>query len=394
VHRSNLHYEVHKKPASAAGALQAVAKIIQEEFAPGDSGIVYCLAKKETEAVAEGLQKLGIRALHYHAGMEPWQRLQHHRRWGDGEVQVIVATVAFGMGINKVDVRFVVHHTMAKSMETYYQESGRAGRDGKAARCILMWRPADLLRQFANAEGQGGDVAERNLRTMGNYASGLGTCRHLLIASHFGEAPPEGSHSCDVCAGQVPQTEERDITGHAKAVIATIAASKDVDEDLTLLKLVDKWRASSDKQHKELAQSLLKEECEALIVELVLQGRLGVYIRFTAYNCNSYIRAGRTSLETRVLMEFPSKKVTKASRTKKPKVRGNDKDRIADSGSPKGKNCQVKPARLPNCDIGQLSSNDSSEEDAQQTAARLYPEGCGESSGEDFEPPQAKRRKG
>jgi len=265
--------------------------LIKEEFNPNDSGIIYCLSKKETEEMSSTLNQNGVRALYYHAGLDDWARSSHHRRWAKGEVQVIVATVAFGMGINKTDVRYVIHYTMGKSIETYYQESGRAGRDLKPARCILFFRPLDIVRQVANLEGQGGPLAVQNVYEMGKYASSNDQCRHLSIASHFGEGEPPNNHTCDICQGVCEEVVEGDYTGHAGAIANTLDAARSLKEDLTVLKLVDKWRGSKNAADKALAQALSKDQCEAVITHLVLQGILEVYIKFTSYSANAYVKS-------------------------------------------------------------------------------------------------------
>ena len=111
---------------------------------PKNSGIIYCLTKQECEDVSKELQKMQINSSHFHAGMSNQQRIKIHEAWLVDEIQVIVATVAFGMGINKQDCRFVIHFQMPKSIENYYQESGRAGRDGKISHCLLFYNDSDV----------------------------------------------------------------------------------------------------------------------------------------------------------------------------------------------------------------------------------------------------------
>jgi len=326
VHRSNLYYEVREKPSQPAAAIEAIATLVKESFDANASGIIYCLSKKETQDVSDGLNKAGVRSVYYHAGLDDYTRQQNHRQWARGEKQVIVATVAFGMGINKTDVRYVIHYTMGKSIETYYQESGRAGRDGLPARCILYYRPIDVMRQFANLEGQGGAIAENNVKAMGRYAICRDKCRHQLIAEHFGEDAPPGDHSCDICSakeggGEEDLGVEGDYTAHAQAVGRTVATSKGIKEDLTVLKLVDKWRGSKSPADKALAQGLSKDECEGLLIRLVLEGYLGIYIKFTSYAANAYVKESQSMRDLAhgdcvVLWRRPPKKAKKTAAKK------------------------------------------------------------------------------
>ncbi|MGH0190549.1 UNVERIFIED_CONTAM: hypothetical protein FKN15_047558 [Acipenser sinensis] len=143
--RPNLYYEVRLKPSSTEDFTEDIVKLINKRY-KDQSGIIYCFSQKDSEYVSVNLQKRGIKAKPYHANMEATEKSNVHKEWNENKLQVVVATVAFGMGIDKPNVRFVIHHTMSKSMENYYQESGRAGQDDRNADCILYYSFVDIFK--------------------------------------------------------------------------------------------------------------------------------------------------------------------------------------------------------------------------------------------------------
>ncbi len=170
---------------------------------PKESGIVYCLSRKGAENVADRLNENGIKAKPYHAGLTPTERSSHQELFLRDDVRVVCATIAFGMGINKPNVRFVIHYDLPKNIEGYYQETGRAGRDGLPGECILIFSPGDAVKQTMfiddkpNAQEQ--QIAREQLQQMVHYAESA-NCRRTELLAYFGEEfSADGCGACDNC---------------------------------------------------------------------------------------------------------------------------------------------------------------------------------------------------
>ncbi len=204
-HRPNLFYRALRRNSFKTQLLNLL-----KQFKKSDMGIVYCLTRKETEAIADHLNRSGYRALPYHAGLSPEQRKHNQDLFSQEQVKVMVATVAFGMGIDQSNVRFVVHNGMPRTLSHYQQEAGRAGRDGLAAHCILVFAPKDIQfwKRLIDNEGVLTEPRMQQLQDMIHYATQL-KCRHRSLIEYFGQEF-ERAHcgACDVCLGEVESIAE------------------------------------------------------------------------------------------------------------------------------------------------------------------------------------------
>ena len=242
--RPNLSYEVLPK---GKGMVNIFAELIKQRY-HRKSGIIYCLSRKNCEDVAMKLTELGVRAFHYHAGMAAEERSEVQKKWQSNEYHVIVATIAFGMGIDKADVRYVIHHTMPKSLEGYYQETGRAGRDGKRSECFLYYQFADtrMLRKMID-EGEGSREQKQRLhdmlRTVVQYCENKADCRRAQVLGYFSEPfdPANCNATCDNCRSDASFVT-RDLTDYAAMAIKLV--SKVHEDNVTMHQCVDAFRGA------------------------------------------------------------------------------------------------------------------------------------------------------
>ena len=215
--RANLTYSVRPKQR----AFRKLVDLLDERR--GESAIIYCFSRRETERLADQLTAGGHPALAYHAGLDPETRRRAQERFIDGEVPIVAATIAFGMGIDKPDIRLVVHYSLPKSIEGYYQETGRAGRDGQPSDCVLFFSQGDRSKQeyFIQQIGDDAarDVAERQLNQVVEYGR-LRTCRRKYLLAYFGEAMEgESCGRCDSCLGEYRSV---DVTQPAKKILSAV----------------------------------------------------------------------------------------------------------------------------------------------------------------------------
>ncbi|KAK1735578.1 ATP-dependent DNA helicase, RecQ family [Skeletonema marinoi] len=265
--RPNLHYEVRRKDKQTPDIM---ADYIADRR--NESGVIYCLSRKDCETLTDKLNKKlqekgfrDVRVSFYHAELDAFERKRRHHDWSLGKISVLCATIAFGMGIDKPDVRYVMHYSMPKSITHYYQESGRAGRDGMNADCILFYAYKDkqvlegMIRKsstntFSPATRRKIDQLYSCLR----YCEDTFECRRTLQLRFFGENFDQSNcnKTCDNCrAGLV--AENRNVTNETREILQLLSSIKSQNRNSTLVNLSELWRGSKNKQHTKFLQTNL-----------------------------------------------------------------------------------------------------------------------------------------
>ena len=318
-HRPNLKYSVHPKPVGKDKTIDEMAAFVKRNH-PRDAGIVYAFSRKDADDIASQLTARGIVAESYHSDVAKVKKERIHQSWMRNKTQVVCATIAFGLGINKPDVRFVLHHTLSKTIEAYYQESGRAGRDGNAADCVLYYSPKDVPRMIGMIEGK-----EGGFWPMVRYAQANGNdaiCKSIIM-SKLGEPNIQPIAEVDRDNSLITN-DERDVGKHAQTLAKLLQEKMNENEKLTLPMLVKEWRAKNSPyqcvKSNPPGNELTTEESERIVISLLLEEILAPMIAYTAYSTVMYVVLGPhghkliASLNPKVNIRFP-KRVAKASST-------------------------------------------------------------------------------
>lgn len=327
--RPNLSLDV-KRGLKGKEKLSAMVDFIRRH--PGESGIVYCLSRKTTEKLAFDLTLKGFKAVPYHAGLTPNQRDASQTDFIRDDVQIVVATIAFGMGIDKSNVRWVVHYNLPKSIESFYQEIGRSGRDGLPADTLLFYNYADIvqLTTFARESGQR-DINLERLDRMREYAE-ADVCRRRILLNYFGEESACDCGNCDVCQNP-PQRFDGTVLAQ-KALSAVYRAG----QQITFQTTIDILRGNYSPAVNEHGYSKLKtfgvgrdimgRDWQDYLLQILQMGLLEIaydeqnHLKITPFG--ESVLYGRSSLQLAVIKreERPSKKVVK-EKEKVPKLELN-----------------------------------------------------------------------
>lgn len=315
--RSNLYYEVRRKEKDN---INTIADLILEKF-KDQAGIVYTLSRASTEKIAEKLCDRGVAAHHYHAAMGKKEKIRVQREWQKSRIKVVVATIAFGMGIDKPDVRFVIHQSVPKSLEGYYQETGRAGRDGLPSECYLYFGFADLaqLRKMI-AAGDGNYTQkerQRNmLNTVASFCDNQTDCRRVEVLRYFGERFDKAAcgKNCDNCRN-TDSFEMKDYSEIAKAALHVIESQErqtlnQCTEYLLAKKKMADYKEAAHEYHGaakglpgfEVHRIIDKLEAErALVEDNVVNKKAGVAIQYFMVRIPYSHRALKPNLDNLLL---------------------------------------------------------------------------------------------
>lgn len=303
--RKNIFLEVKPKKNALSQVIECIEKHKDE------SGIIYCFSRKSVDELTMKLHNEGYSVLNYHAGLSDIQRTKNQNLFIKDKVRIIVATVAFGMGINKPNVRFVIHYDMAKSLEEYYQEIGRAGRDGLESHALLLYSPGDIhkIRFFFN-EAADPEKSERLLQGMINYAKAR-TCRRRALLSYFGEnfsgSDTSTDECCDICAaGPVNLT---DVTIPSQKLMSCIFRLKQHYGAAYVIDVLlgSKQKRIMENHHNELSTWGIGKELEKSdwfeLTDLLIE--TGYILKVGEYNVLAVSKMGALALTNRTQIKLP-----------------------------------------------------------------------------------------
>ena len=320
--RPNLFYEVKK----IANKTDFIADFIKTTY-PDETGIIYCATRKSVESLTSKLNSLDFNAIAYHGGMSPEIRTEAQEAFIYNRVQIIVATNAFGMGIDKPDVRFVIHYNMPQNMESYYQEAGRAGRDGEKSHCILLYSPADIVKQKLLIQNnplspERENLLYKNLQYLVDYCH-TNDCLRVDILKYFGEN--RQMEKCNNCGNCLDDSEMVDITLEAQKILSCIFRA---DERFGVSLIMQVLRGSRNKRvlqfglDKISTYGIMKEYKEATIREIIMTLISRGYI-ITSLDKFPVLKLSKTSKEVlkgqvkvfhkKHLMQVKTPKKTKAN---------------------------------------------------------------------------------
>ena len=277
--RPNIQYRITQK----RNPRQQLLDFLRKEHS-GDAGIIYCLSRRKTEETAAWLQQQGFDALPYHAGLSADERLRHQQRFLRDDGVIVVATIAFGMGIDKPDVRFIVHLDLPKSIESYYQETGRAGRDGEPATAWMVYGLQDVIKLRQMMDGsQGNEQFKRLERIRLDAMLGLceiTSCRRQALRQYFDERAPETCGNCDTCLNPPPTWDGTEATQKALSCVYRTGQRFGVAYLIEVLTGLESERVLSNGHHRVstfgIGRDLDKSQWQSVYRQLVARGFLGV----------------------------------------------------------------------------------------------------------------------